>query len=71
MDVISATHVLSSIESLIDTQNHGSVDRLPATKRLMELNIYITYIYRKAKYWYSLEDSKPLCLKYIYLHSSK
>ena len=39
MDMISAIHKLSSLESLPDTKNLGSVDRLPfpATKRLMEL----------------------------------
>ena len=39
MDVIPAIHKLSSLESLTDTKNHGSVDRLPlpATKRLLEL----------------------------------
>ena len=39
MDVIPAIHKLSSLESLPDAKNAGSVDRLPlpATKRLMEL----------------------------------
>lgn len=40
MDLIPAAHKLSSIQNLSDTKKMGSVDVLPATKRLLELRKY-------------------------------